>query len=190
MALLFCIYMETTSKRGGKHMSDKAEETRNWLDTMPFDDNPRRIVPPEAQIASTWDEWIANGKRIPDIEKVLGRMLGTEENALTRSRAALALGFLGSHESGPILINSLASDVPSVQMEAAAALGRLGNDEAVEPLCEALRSADVNVRANASMALGRLGGERARECLNQVLQDNDPFVRTAATEALRVMNNR
>jgi hypothetical protein len=188
MALVFCIYLETASPRGGDHMSDKIEEARNWFNSMPFQDNPRQSLQREAQVSGSWEEWIARGREIPDIEKILGRMLETEQSELMRGRAALALGFLESHQSAEALINSLASDTPLVQMEAAAALGRLGSADAVGPLCRALQSADANVRANASMALGRIGGETARECLSRALQDDDPFVRAAATEALREVN--
>jgi HEAT repeat protein len=169
-------------------MSVNDAEVRKWLDMKPFPDNPKRGVEPDTQIASTWEEWIARGKEIAGIEEVLGQMLESDKDAVTRSRVALALGFVGGQSSIKALINVLDSDVPLVQMEAAAALGRMGDPEAFEPLYKAMQSPDSNVRANASMALGRLGGEQARDHLKQVLQDRDPFVRATAEKALREMN--
>ncbi|MDQ5838619.1 MAG: HEAT repeat domain-containing protein [Acidobacteriota bacterium] len=169
-------------------MSVNDAEVRRWLDMMPFPDNPKQSLQPGARLAGSWEGWLAAGKEMAGMEEALGRMLEGEKDAVTRSRAALALGSLGGAASVNVLINALASDVPLVQMEAASALGRIGDSEALEPLSRALQSPDSNVRANAGMALGRLGGEKARDYLKRASRDEDPFVRAAVEEALRGMS--
>src|SRR5437588_8702191 len=108
-------------------MSVNDAEVRQWLDMMPFPDNPRRSVRPGAQLAGSWEEWVAKGKEMAGVEEVLGRMLESEEDAVARSRVALALGSVGGAAGVRSLVNALASDVPLVQMEAASALGRIGD---------------------------------------------------------------
>ncbi len=166
-------------------MNDNTAEVRNWLNTMPLRDNPKQSILLGAQIANTWEEWVAKGKEIVDIEEKLLQLLENERDPVTRSWVAQALGFVGGKLSVNALINALEFDIPLVQMESASALGLLGQPEAVEPLCKALSNTDSNVRANASTALGRLGGASARACLEKSLHDKDPFVQTAAREALR-----
>jgi HEAT repeat protein len=152
---------------------------------MPLRDNPKQSIRPGAQIASTWEEWVAMGKEIAGIEEKLLQLLENERDPVTRSWAAQALGFVGGELCVKALINALEFDIPLVQMEAAYALGLLGQPEAVEPLCRALSNTDSNVRANASMALGRLRSAKALACLKEALQDKDTFVQAAAREALR-----
>jgi HEAT repeat protein len=166
-------------------MSEQGTQVGRWLSMMPLPDNPKQTTGAEAKLAGSWGEWIAEGKQTAGIEGALAEILRNETDAFTRSRAALALGFVGGKSSVNNLIDTLASDIPAVQFEAAAALGRIGDPESIEPLCEALRNPDANVRANASMALGKIGGQRALECLKIALADQDTFVQGAVKEALK-----
>jgi HEAT repeat protein len=148
---------------------------------MPLRDNPEWSGPPSSE---SWEDWLERGKNQTGIEQALGEILSSDPDSIVRSTAALALGFVGGHDSAGVLTARLAQDVPLVQMEAAAALGRIGAPEAAGPLCKALKNPDRNVRANACMALGQIGDASAMACLNEALQDPDPFVRNAARMAL------
>ncbi|HYO50894.1 MAG TPA: HEAT repeat domain-containing protein, partial [Chloroflexia bacterium] len=149
-----------------KTMNDGCAEARLWMNARPFQDEPQWVTPqPTEYTSNTWEGWLAKGKGISNLEECLLSMLENEEDAVTRSASAMALGYVGGESSVQPLINALDSDIPLVQMEAAASLGNLGKSEAVEPLCNATKNSDSNVRANACMALGRIGGERARTCL-------------------------
>ncbi len=165
-------------------MTDSIDDILHWLQVRPFQDNPTWVEKPIGLMSSTWDEWIAKGRRIPDLESGLIWILEHNKDPLYRSAAALALGFVGAGQAIKPLIRVLRTDVPMVSMEAAASLGRVGNPEAIMPLCDALRSTDSNVRANACTALGRLGGEKALSCLKAAEKDKDLFVQAAAREAL------
>jgi len=162
-------------------MLDRVYQAQQWLDQMPLRDNPERSASPSSE---TWQAWIERGKRLSNIAQTLGQILSSGSDPVTRSTAALALGFVGTTESITLLSAHLATDVPQVQMEAAAALGRLGANEAAEQICSSLQSPDSNVRANACMALGQIRTQEALACLNVALQDPDPFVRSAASAAL------
>jgi len=165
-------------------MSKDNNEILRWLQTRPLQDNPGQVESSAEQALASWDQWVNTGQHIPDIENELIRILEGQEDPVTRSAAALALGFIGGDQSLEPLVRSLQTEAPTIAMEAAASLGRLGRPEAVEPLCGALKHADPNVRANAAIALGALGGEQARSCLKSAEHDEDPFVQSAVAEAL------
>ena len=166
-------------------MSDSIDDISRWLQSKPFQDNPEWFESSASQTSSTWDDWVQQGRDIPELENRLIWILKHDKDPVNRSAVALALGCVGGDPSIESLITVLESDVPMVAMEAAASLGRLGRSEAIEPLCEALRSADANVRANACTALGGLGGEKALSCLKNAEMDQDSFVQAAAKEALQ-----
>jgi len=161
-----------------------SDDISRWLETRPLQDNPGQVESSAEAALASWDEWVKKGREIPDIENQLIRIMEGPEDPVTRSAAAMALGFVGADQSVDALLRALQSDVPTIAMEAAASLGRIGKPEAVEPLCEALKHADSNVRANAATALGTLGGDEALRCLKSAEQDNDPFVQSAVAEAL------
>jgi HEAT repeat protein len=160
-------------------------KVRRWLAARPFQDNPEWASAPEEQTSSTWEDWVSRGRGIAGVEDCLLTLLESDQDPMTQSSAALALGYVGRDRSVNPLVRALKSQNSLVQMEAAAALGRLGNLEAVRPLCKSVKSPDANVRANICMALGQLGGEEAIACLRELLKDKDPFVQAAAREALR-----
>ena len=89
---------------------------QQWLDQMPLRDNPERSASPSSE---TWQAWIERGKRLSNIAQTLGQILSSGSDPVTRSTAALALGFVGTTESITLLSAHLATDVPQVQMEAA-----------------------------------------------------------------------
>jgi HEAT repeat protein len=166
-------------------MNGSLDDTSRWLRSRPLQDTPRYAESAGPWTSDTWNDWIEKGRAIPELENTLIQMLKHERDPVTRSAAAMALGFVGANQSIAFLIQALATDIPIVAMEAAASLGRLGNVESLEPLCEALKNPDVNVRANACYALGQIGGEEALSCLRNAASDPDSFVRTVAETALR-----
>jgi HEAT repeat protein len=137
----------------------------------------------------TPEQWIAKTREMEDAEKLLQEILANDSSGACRSRSAMALGFVGTHDSAVLLMKALESDEDSrVQWNAAAALGRLGVVQAIDALCSASRSEDENVRANACIALGELGGDRAVQRLREVLmqEDGNGFVGRCAADALRM----
>jgi hypothetical protein len=167
-------------------MNEHTNEVWRWVKSMPYQDNPNWSKASGVNVSTTWDEWVRRGREINGIEERLLWVLKHDNDPVTRSHVALALGFVGGDRSVSPLTKVLETDTSLVQMEAAASLGRLGKYEAVEPLCKALKNPDPNVRANACMALGQFVNEKAIDSLNEALEDVDPFVQNAAREALQI----
>ena len=176
---------------------DASAALLRWLDAMPLADNPGTLAAaPGAASAphgQDWQGWLEQARLITDLESGLAALLRSETEPLRRSRAAMALGYVGggagggksgSENASAALRAALAGDVALVAMEAAAALGRRGRTSDVAALCAALGHADANVRANACTALGNLGGSAAQAGLRAAAADDDAYVRAAATDAL------
>ncbi len=159
----------------------RCDTVRDWLASRPLRDNPQM-----AGVSSslTWDEWVEQGRNAADTKACLLEFLENEQDPVTRSNIAMALGYVGGDRSVGRLIDLLKDREPMVVMEAAAALGRIGNQDAVPHLLEALKSDNSNVRANACQALGTQGGDQVTTALTDALRDDDPFVRSAAQDAL------
>lgn len=154
---------------------------------MPLADNPGTLAaPPGAASAPQWQDWLEQARRIASLESGLATLLRRETDPFRRSRAAMALGYVGGGDNAHAALRAaLAGDVALVAMEAAAALGRWGRAGDATALCAALGHADANVRANACTALGDLGGSEALAGLDAAAADDDAFVRAAASDALR-----
>ena len=159
----------------------RCEAVRDWLARRPLRDNPQMAG---AGPALQWDEWVEQGRNAADTEACLLEFLDNDQDPVTRTDIAMALGYVGSDRSVERLVELLKDKEPMVVMEAAAALGRIGRQEAVPHLIEALNSDNLNVRANVCQALGTLGGDQATTALHEALRDDDPFVRSAAQDAL------
>lgn len=157
----------------------RCDTVRDWLASRPLRDNPQIAGP-----SLRWDEWVEQGRSAADTQACLLEFLENEQDPVTRSDIAMALGYVGGDHSVGRLIDLLKDKEPLVVMEAAAALGRIGSQDAVPHLIAALKSHDPNVRANACEALGTLGGDQATTALTDALRDDDPFVRSAAQDAL------
>ena len=159
----------------------RCDPVRDWLARRPLRDNPQMAG---AGPSLTWDEWVEQGRNAADTEACLLEFLTNNQDPVTRTDIAMALGYVGGDRSMGRLIDLLNDKEPIVVMEAAAALGRIGNQDAVPHLLEALKSDNPNVRANTCQALGTLGGDQATTALNDALRDDDPFVRSAVQDAL------
>ena len=159
----------------------RCDSVREWLAHRPLRDNPQMAG---AGPSLTWDEWVEQGRNAADTDACLLEFLENDQDPVTRTDIAMALGYVGGDRGVGRLIDLLKDKEPMVVMEAAAALGRIGNQDVVPHLIEALKSNNPNVRANACQALGTLGGNQATTALNDALRDDDPFVRSAAQDAL------
>jgi HEAT repeat protein len=159
----------------------RCDTVGDWLASRPLRDNPQMAG---TGSSLTWDEWVEQGRSAADTQDCLLEFLEDEQDPVTRSEIAMALGYVGDDHGVGRLIDLLKDEEPLVVMEAAAALGRIGSQDAVPHLIATLESRDPNVRANASEALGTLGGEQATTALTDALRDDDPFVRSAAQDAL------
>ena len=138
---------------------------------------------PPARGGLTFDSWLTQGRTIVGLADELARILHVDPDPIWRSRAALALGHVGSHTSVEHLIRALGDEAALVAMEAAASLGRLAAPEAMEPLLIASNHQDANVRANAVLALGSFNALAALEAIARAGNDRDALVRSAAREA-------
>ncbi|MEQ8381224.1 MAG: HEAT repeat domain-containing protein [Coleofasciculus sp. A1-SPW-01] len=101
-----------------------------------------------------------------------------------RSRAADALGNIGSETAIPGLLKLLEHSDSDVRWRAAYALGKIGSENAIPGLLKLLEDADSYVRLKAAKALGKIGSENAIPGLLQLLKDSDSSVRRSAAIAL------
>ena len=108
-----------------------------------------------------------------------------DDDHVTRAKAAIALGKLGSYPAVEPLIEALQDDFSGLRGAAADALGKIGDPRAVEPLISLLQDPEQKVRVLTVRALGQLGDNRALVPLQRLAQDADPAVRDKAGEALK-----
>ncbi len=171
-------------------MPNENQETkvRDWLRQAPFDD-PAALA---ARPTFSYDDWFAEGRKVPGAVKVLTGLLNKED--LERpsgegERLAYALGGLGDPSAAAVLTRALASRDVALRAEAAAALGRLGVRQAAPALTRLVEDdkEDVNVRANACIALGRLAAPGTEALLRRLRGSPDSFLDRAAAEGLALI---
>jgi HEAT repeat protein len=107
-----------------------------------------------------------------------------DPNGDVRSRAAEALGKIGSEQAVDRLLTALDDPNDNVRWGAAEVLGEIGSEQAVDRLLTALDDPNDNVRSRAAEALGKIGSEQAVTELLKALDDSGGDVRSRATEAL------
>jgi HEAT repeat protein len=188
------------------------DQVRRWLirnsTVLVITASPSSIAPRPCD----WDDWIAEGRKIPKAESVLRTLLLNRDSLAELPLVALALGDLGNAESVPALIDCLSVDevfcdheriwgnarpvAPDrvgvargrafyLRMNAAIALGRLRDTRAIEPLGQRLAvESDINVRANTVIALAAIDGPDARAYLEKATKDEDTWVAKIAKERL------
>lgn len=163
------------------------ERVRLWLARNSYEmrwTSGRHIVPPRPVM--DWGEWIAEGKRIPDVDAVLDQLLITQDKGVERLAVIESLGWLGSSHSVPVLIDVLYSKEARVRLEAVCALGRLQDERALEPLGRLLNGEpDKSVRANIVTALESINASKSRAYLERAAMDESAFVSDIAKETLR-----
>ncbi len=133
--------------------------------------------------------WIEKGRKIPDLEDSLIKMLAEQDGRVDLTDVAYALGWFGSEKSVPLLLTSLKSNNISLRIESVAALGKIGDPDSFGPLQDLFRDEDENIRANVCIAIGHLCHEKSKEFLTQALNDKSSFVIDCAKEGLKILEN-
>ena len=124
-----------------------------------------------------FNTWIAQGRKIPNIEPMLRRMLDESDSRVDLPMVAGALGGLGNAQSVPVLIDSLSRPDCRLRTAAADALGQLRDARAVEPLATRFRvDDDQGVRTGVLSALAAIGDEPALRHLKSAVNDANPDV--------------
>lgn len=101
---------------------------------------------------------------------ILSEILRRDEWEISRRRAAIALGRLGSADAVEVLGEAAADKNPAIRVSASRALGEVGGDQAEESLLRLLADEDASVRKWAIRSLGKVGGAKAREALSKFLE--------------------
>jgi len=115
----------------------------------------------------------------------LTRVLQEDQEALVRSRAAIALGALRDEGAVLALESALLDEHSSVRSQAINALGQIGGNQATMALGNILLngSADKTERVMAAQALWKHDSEAARRYLRTGANDTDEQVRLASSKA-------
>jgi HEAT repeat protein len=115
----------------------------------------------------------------------LTRVLQEDQDALVRSRAAIALGALRDEGAVLALESALLDEHSSVRSQAINALGQIGGERATMALGNILLngSADKTERVMAAQALWKHDSEAARGYLRTGANDTDDQVRLASSKA-------
>ena len=111
---------------------------------------------------------------------------GAIKVAKDRYRAIVTLGWIGSKDEVPALIEALQNEDKDVRVNAAVTLREIVSEDAVPALIQALQGQDEWVRVNAAWALGEIG-ESAKDAvpaLLQALQGQNKDVRKDVARAL------
>ena len=109
-----------------------------------------------------------------------------DEDPMTSSRAAYALGFLKDKRAVEPLLHALTEH--RIPCPAAVSLGRIKDPNSVEPLIEALEHEDMSVRGCAAIALGMIKDPRACKPLIKTFSyDRDPMTQNRARRALEMI---
>jgi len=109
-----------------------------------------------------------------------------DENLLTASRAAYALGYFKDKRAVESLLYALTEY--NIPCPAAEALGKIKDPISVGPLIAALNHESAEVRSCAVIALGMLGDHRAcKPLIKAFVRDSDPITQDRARRALKMI---
>jgi HEAT repeat protein len=90
-----------------------------------------------------------------------------------QASALFAMGRSGHEMWGPVILEKLDSQYPTLRAEAARAAGELELKDAVETLLELLDDPDTHVRTASIWSLSEIGGEGVRERLEALYEETD-----------------
>ena len=110
----------------------------------------------------------------------------TIKAAKDRHRMVVTLGWIGSEDEIPALIQALQNEDKDVRVNAVVTLGQIESEDVVPVLMGALQDQDEWVRVNAAWTLGQRGESAvdAVPILIRALRDQDEWVRYHAAMAL------
>lgn len=142
----------------------------------------------------SWEEWEEAWHKIEGIEQTL---IGFLENDIDITevhgdRICRALGYFGSDDSVPVLMDVLADGKrdEATRKVAAEALGRIGNPAAVELLCQIVHTeSDLLLKDFAITALGTFGDPNAIPVIEEELR-NLQFKQSVFEEILKELKDK
>jgi len=129
-------------------------------------------------------------------QSALEQAVRTDESEYVRRYAAEALGWIGSPEVVPALINATEDEAPEVRRYAAVEIGRLADEaklseqlhhQALLALVKLFDDESSDVRWAAVRSVGKLRDKAAVELLAKALDDPAPMVSHAAERGLQKM---
>lgn len=103
-----------------------------------------------------------------------------DSNHIIRLEAAIAIGFIGTHEEVPRLLPLLDDQVPVVRFQTISSLAFLRDPRATPALIERFDRETSANRDQILRAIGQLGGPDAFPLLKRGITDKDPNVRLGA----------
>lgn len=107
------------------------------------------------------------------------------ENSMVRWESVNALGYIGSSEAVPALVERVLIDIDAhVRWRSIWALDAVDDGSASSLLLKHLTDDDPNVKWNAAVALSALGGMEAVPILHEGLNTDDPWTRWEAANGL------
>jgi hypothetical protein len=127
-------------------------------------------TPDELEENWTMERWIAEGKAIPGVERILQELIQHPVEEMHPILAVQALGFVGTAESIPVLVEQLDDEWSVMQNEAVWALGEIGGPEVVQPLIKAMPHLDSPKRLEVARALVKTGDSKAFLFLEEHLE--------------------
>lgn len=171
------------------------EQVITWLKRMP--QSPTDAQKWEVVAYSTSQEWLDAGRRIEGIEKILIGLLDHPPNEfsdptemLDKADVVYALGFVGSSNSVPVLIEVLEDKKEFIwaRVHAATALGSIGDPLAEEPLCRIVSCGEESdtLRINAIGGLWMIGDSNAVPVIENALK-NQKFSDSYKKSALKML---
>lgn len=182
---IFIVFVSTTQLCCAAEIStdDNVDVVITWLKKFDFANRENPHAPPKEKCDI--QGWLAEGRALPKISKILDTLLRTKDSRIDIAEAVFSIGHLGNKENVPTLLEYLTNENLIVRIETATALGALGDEGAVDSLISSLeKDSDKNVRATAASSLGRIGGKRCEDALKAATNDKNAFVANVASRAL------
>ena len=119
-----------------------------------------------------YEEWIEEGRAIPDVEPVLQKLLREGDERIEPILLVGALGVVGTTDSVPLLIEQLKDDWQVMRAEAIWSLGHIGGPEAIRTLAVQLcYGATFAERSHAARAFVNIGDPIGIEALEDAIEE-------------------
>jgi hypothetical protein len=110
-------------------------------------------------------------------------------NFVVRLEAAIAIGFIGTHEDFKYLLPLLDDPAEAVRFQTISALAFLKDTRTTPELLRRYDTETMSVKDQILRALGHLGGPEAFRLLERELQADNPTVRVGAVVGLSVLGD-
>jgi hypothetical protein len=133
--------------------------------------------------------WIEEGRAIQDVERLLRRLLEKRDQRIDPILLVGAMGYVGTEESVPLLIEQLNDKWDVMRAEATWALGRIGGTEAIRALAGQLKYATTSTErrcaARAFVELGLPVGIEVMEGALAEIEEEQVFLEQALADLRR-----